>query len=220
MRVLLVAIIFVAGVIVAYFLTNSSSNEKPLKVYNPIDVESEMVDEDLVRKGFGHTIQEFSFTDQTGKSYGSKDLKDKIYVAEYFFTTCGTICPKMNAEMQRVQEAFKGNDRFKIVSFTVDPETDSVAQMKNYADGHLADPKQWHFLTGNKKDLYKLARRSFFVLKPAEALNQGDVGSDFIHTNFFVLVDTQKRIRGYYDGTNSEEVNKLIGDIKKLLEEK
>lgn len=218
MRVLIVALIFVAGVIIAYFLTKPS-DEKPLKVYNPIDVQSEMVDKDLSRKGFGHTIQEFSFTDQTGKSYGSKDLKGKIYVAEYFFTTCGTICPVMNAEMQRVQEAYKGNDKFKILSFTVDPETDSVAQMKIYADGHGANPKQWHFLTGDKKDLYKLARRSFFVLKPAEAQNQGDVGSDFIHTNYFVLVDTQKRIRGYYDGTDSREVDKLIKDIQKLLEE-
>lgn len=217
MRVLLVALIFVGGIIIAYFLTKP--DEKPLKIYNPIDVESEMVEKDLVRKGFGHTIQEFSFTDQTGNSYGSKDLKDKIYVAEYFFTTCGTICPRMNAEMQRVQAAFKGNDQFKIVSFTVDPETDTVAQMKNYADGHGADPKQWHFLTGDKTDLYKLARRSFFVLKPAEAANQGDVGSDFIHTNYFVLVDTKKRIRGYYDGTSSKEVDKLIGDINQLFTE-
>lgn len=217
MRVLIVALIFVVGVIIAYFLTRPG--EKPLKVYNPVDVESKMVDKDLVRKGFGHRIQEFSFTDQSGKSYGSKDLEDKIYVAEYFFTTCGTICPVMNAEMQRVQAAFKGNNRFKILSFTVDPETDSVAQMKNYADAHGADPTQWHFLTGDKKDLYKLARRSFFVLKPAEAQNQGDVGSDFIHTNYFVLVDTQKRIRGYYDGTNPKEVDTLIKDIQKLLEE-
>lgn len=218
MRVFILALIFVVGVIVAYFLTRPG--EKPLKIYNPIDVESEMVDKDLARKGFGHHIQEFSFTDQSGKSYGSKDLEDKIYVAEYFFTTCGTICPIMNAEMQRVQAAFKGNSEFKILSFTVDPETDSVAQMKNYADAHGADPKQWHFLTGDKKDLYKLARRSFFVLKPAEAQNQGDVGSDFIHTNYFVLVDTQKRIRGYYDGTNFKEVDKLILDIQKLMEEK
>jgi protein SCO1/2 len=219
MRVLIVALIFVAGVTIAYFLTKPSEDET-LKVYNPIDVEAEMVDKDLSRKGFGHTIQEFSFTDQSGKSYGSKDLKGKIYVAEYFFTTCGTICPVMNAEMQRVQQAFRGNDSFRILSFTVDPETDSVAQMKLYADGHGADPKQWHFLTGDKKDLYQLARRSFFVLKPAEAANQGDVGSDFIHTNYFVLVDTKKRIRGYYDGTDSKEVDKLIKDIQKLLEEK
>ena len=219
MRVLIVALIFIVGVTIAYFLTKPSE-DKPLKIYNPIDVEPEMVDQDLIRKGFGHTIQEFSFTDQSGEAYGSKDLKGKIYVAEYFFTTCGTICPKMNAEMQRVQQAFKGNDSFKILSFTVDPETDSVAQMKLYADGHGADPKQWHFLTGDKKDLYQLARRSFFVLKPAEASNQGDVGSDFIHTNYFVLVDTKKRIRGYYDGTSPKEVDKLIGDIKKLLEER
>lgn len=218
MRVFIIALIFIAGVTIAYFFTKPG--EKPLKVYNPIDVESEMVEKDLARKGFGHTIQEFSFTDQSGKAYGSKDLKGKIYVAEYFFTTCGTICPVMNAEMRRVQAAYKGNELFKILSFTVDPETDSVAQMKTYADGHGADPNQWHFLTGNKTDLYKLARRSFFVLKPAEAANQGDVGSDFIHTNYFVLVDTQKRIRGYYDGTDSREVDKLIGDIKKLLEEK
>jgi protein SCO1 len=218
MRVFIIALIFISGVTVAYFLTKPG--EKPLKVYNPIDVEAEMVDKDLSRKGYGHKIGEFSFTDQTGKTYGSKDLKGKIYVAEYFFTTCGTICPKMNAEMQRVQEAFKGKDEFKILSFTVDPQTDSVAQMKLYADGHGADPDQWHFLTGEKKDLYRLARRSFFVLKPAEAANQGDVGSDFIHTNYFVLVDAQKRIRGYYDGTCSKEVDKLIGDIGKLLEEK
>ncbi len=217
MRILIVGLIFVVGVVVAYIFTKPE--DKPLKIYNPIDVESEMVEKDLVRKGFGHTIQEFSFTDQNGKQFGSKDLKGKIYVAEYFFTTCGTICPRMNAEMQRVQQAYKGNDQFKILSFTVDPETDSVAQMKLYADGHGADPKQWHFLTGEKTDLYKLARRSFFVLKPAEAANQGDVGSDFIHTNYFVLVDTQKRIRGYYDGTDSQEVDKLIGDIGKLLEE-
>lgn len=217
MRVLIVALIFIVGITVAYFL--NQPREKPLKIYNPVDVESEMVEKDLARKGYGHTIQEFSFTDQTGKTYGSKDLKGKIYVAEYFFTTCGTICPRMNQEMMRVQKAYHENDQFKILSFTVDPETDSVAQMKNYAEGHGADSKQWHFLTGDKSELYKLARRSFFVLKPAEAVNQGDVGSDFIHTNYFVLVDTQKRIRGYYDGTSSKEVDKLIGDIGKLLEE-
>jgi len=217
MRVFIVALIAIVGIVIAYQFTKPG--EKPLKIYNPVDVEPEMVDEDLKRKGLGHTIQEFSFTDQSGKAYGSKDLKGKIYVAEYFFTTCGTICPVMNAEMQRVQEAFIGNNAFRILSFTVDPETDSVAQMKNYAEAHSADPKQWHFLTGKKEDLYKLARRSFFVLKPAEAQNQGDVGSDFIHTNYFVLVDTQKRIRGYYDGTDSREVDKLIEDIQKLMEE-
>jgi protein SCO1/2 len=96
---------------------------------------------------------------------------------------------------------------------------DKVEQLKRYAEKHQAVVGQWHFLTGKKDELYNLARKSFFVLKPAEAANQGDVGSDFIHTNNFVLVDKQKRIRGYYDGTSSKEVTRLIADVKKLLDE-
>jgi protein SCO1/2 len=125
----------------------------------------------------------------------------------------------MNKQMQRVQQAYKGDKRIKILSFTVDPDTDTVEQMKRYAAQHGADDQQWHFLTGKKADLYALARKSFFVLKPAEAENQGDVGSDFIHTNNFVLVDQRMRIRGYYDGTSTEEVDKLIRDMQRLLDE-
>jgi protein SCO1/2 len=216
LRVIIVGLIFIIGVVVAYNITKSDS-EKPLKIYNPIDVQPEMVDRDLVRQGFGHKIGHFSFTDQTGVAFGSNELKGKVYVAEYFFTTCGTICPKMTKQMQRVQNAMKKDERFKIVSFTVNPETDSVAQMAKYAKDHHADNQQWHFLTGKKEDLYKLARRSFFVLKPAEVVNQGDVGSDFIHTNHFVLVDQDKQIRGYYDGTDPKEVDALIHDAKRLL---
>ena len=164
-------------------------------------------------------VQPFSFTNQDGKQVTEKVLQNKITVVEYFFTTCKSICPIMNRQMQRVDEAFKNDSDIQIFSFTVDPETDDVPQMKKYATGHQATSGKWHFLTGEKEDLYKLARRSFFVLKPAEAQNQGDVGSDFIHTNYFVLVDTRKRIRGYYDGTDSREVDKLIKDISKLLAE-
>ncbi len=121
--------------------------------------------------------------------------------------------------MRRIQDAYPSDNRLKILSFTVDPETDTVAELKRYATVHHADDNQWHFLTGQKADLYKLARRSFFVLKPAEVENQGDVGSDFIHTNNFVLVDQRMRIRGYYDGTSSTEVTKLINDIKRLFDE-
>jgi protein SCO1/2 len=218
MRIILVVLIFIIGVVSAYFITKPSE-EKPIKIYNPIDVQPEMVEKDLMRKGFGHTIATFSFTDQTGKPFGSKNLKGKIYVAEYFFTTCGTICPRMNAQMQRVHEAFKNNTRFNIVSLTVDPETDTVAQLARYAQEHKADARQWHFLTGKKEDLYRLARRSFFLLKPAEVKNQGDIGSDFIHTNNFVLIDQHQQIRGYYDGTNPKEVDHLIQDIQQLLNE-
>ena len=106
-----------------------------------------------------------------------------------------------------------------MLSFTVDPENDTPAQLKRYAQLHKANPKTWHFLTGSKEQLYRLARKSFFVLKPAEVANQGDVGSDFIHTNNFVLVDKQRRIRGYYDGTSPADVDRLITDAKMLLEE-
>ena len=125
----------------------------------------------------------------------------------------------MNEQMRRVQFAYSKEDDVKILSFTVNPDVDSVEQMKRYADQHDAKEGHWHFLTGEKEDLYSLARKSFFILKPAEAQNLGDAGSDFIHTNNFVLVDQKKRIRGYYDGTNKDEVTKLIVDIRRLLDD-
>lgn len=193
--------------------------EKKLPVLNPIDLESEMVDEELLRVGYGHTIGNFSFLNQDGKKITQKEVEGKVYVAEYFFTTCKSICPLMNTQMKRVQERYSSVKNLKILSFTVDPEVDSVEQMKSYASGHGAIPGKWHFLTGDKKELYSLARKSFFILKPAEAQNLGDGGSDFIHTNNFVLVDREGRIRGYYNGTSHEEVDKLLLDIEKLLKE-
>ena len=156
---------------------------------------------------------------QDGKRITEMEVKGKVFVAEYFFTTCGTICPKMNEQMRRIQLAFAANNDVRLLSFTVDPKVDTVEQMKRYADGHGAKEGQWHFLTGSKEKLYELARKSFFVLKPAEAQNLGDVGSDFIHTNNFVLVDRQGRIRGYYDGTSEKEVDQLMKDIDRLLVE-
>jgi protein SCO1/2 len=217
-RILFLAIFFIIGVTITYFMI-VPKKEKPLPIINPVDLSEEMVDPELLRLGYGHTIGDFSFKDQTGKLFTQKQLKGKIFVAEYFFTTCGTICPKMNVQMQRVQEAFNSNYKVQILSFTVNPAVDTIEQMQRYANEHSADAKQWHFLTGEKDKLYDLARKSFFVLKPAEAENQGDVGSDFIHTNNFVLVDQKMRIRGYYDGTSIKEVDKLIHDIEHLLEE-
>ena len=219
MRLLIVGIIVFISIGIAYQLIKPSE-KKVLKVYNPIDIDSDLVEDEIERVGYGHTIQSFSFTDQNNKAFGSKDLKGKVYVAEYFFTTCGTICPIMNAQMQRVQQKFRGNKDFRIVSITVDPEQDSVPQLFQYAKNHQADNNQWHFLTGKKEALYQLARRSFFLLKPAAVRNQGDVGSDFIHTNYFVLVDQESQIRGYYDGTSEKAVDTLLMDIDLLLEEK
>lgn len=219
-RIILTLSIVIVAILIGYYLLIPADKSLELPVINPVDVESEMVDSSILRKGIGHRIGSFSFTNQNNEKIGLDDVKGKVFVAEYFFTTCGTICPKMNAQMQRVQKAYANNEAFKILSFTVDPEIDTVAQMKQYAVGHGAIDGQWHFLTGNKKALYSLARKSFFILKPAEAQNLGDAGSDFIHTNNFVLVDQQLRIRGYYDGTNSKDVDKLIRHIEVLMNEK
>ena len=215
-RILALLVLFIIGVTIAYFMM--LPKEKPLPVINPVDLEEEMVDPEMLRIGNGHRVGNFSFTNQFGETITQNSVKGKVYVAEYFFTTCGTICPKMNEQMQRVQLAFADNDEVRLLSFTVDPLVDTVEQMKRYADGHGAKKGQWHFLTGTKEKLYELARKSFFVLKPAEAANLGDAGSDFIHTNNFVLVDRIGRIRGYYDGTSKAEVDDLIKDIQRLLE--
>lgn len=119
--------------------------------------------------------------------------------------------------MQMVNQAFANNDNIGILSFTCDPETDTVAQLKRYADSHGATTPKWHFLTGDKKELYHFARNSLYVLNPESVLNQADDGSDFIHTNNFVLLDKLGQIRGYYDGTNEQEIKRLIEDIKTLI---
>ena len=217
-RIGFLALLFAVCVPLGYYIMNQKP-ETVLPVINPIDVQEEMVDPELLRVGQGHKVGKFSFQNQDNQTITESDVKGKIYVAEYFFTTCKSICPIMNKQMQRVQKAIKGNSNVTILSFTVDPAVDTVAQMKRYATSHNYVKGQLHFLTGKKEDLYGLARKSFFVLKPAEAQNLGDAGSDFIHTNNFVLVDGQGRIRGYYDGTNPKEVTTLIADIKRLEEE-
>lgn len=217
-RFIPLAIVLVVGFAFVYYYMQP--REKPLPFINPVDVNEEMVDPDLLRVGHGHTIGEFSFQNQYNRTITNIDVDGKVYVAEYFFTTCKSICPVMNKQMQRVYEEYRNEDDFAILSYSVDPETDTVEQMKRYADDHgVEDDGTWHFLTGDKDQLYQLARKSYFVLKPAEAQNLGDAGSDFIHTNNFVLVDRKSRIRGYYDGTNPKEVDQLIHDIEHLLEQ-
>ena len=213
--------ILFSGVIVAYFLNTNSINKRKehINVINPIDVDPDMVDPSLINIGVGHKINSFKFKNQYNKTVDLDDVKGSVFVAEYFFTTCPTICPIMNKQMQRVQKHFTNNDQFKILSFTVHPEVDTVEQLLKYAKKHSAVKNKWHFLTGSKEKLYESARKSFFLLKPAEVKNQGDLGSDFIHTNNFVLIDKFLQIRGYYDGTNPEEIDQLIRDAEKLITE-
>jgi protein SCO1/2 len=218
-KILAFGLVVIISVIVAYFMITGKKNTKAPDVLNPIDLNPETVDQDLLQVGQGHKIGEFSFNNQDDQPIGLKDLKGKVFVAEYFFTTCQTICPRMNDQMQRIQQAFKDETNFKILSFTVNPEVDTVEQLKRYAQEHQAIAGKWHFLTGEKTKLYEAARKYFFLLKKSEVENQGDVGSDFIHTNNFVLIDREQRIRGYYDGTNPKEVDKLIRDAKLILQE-
>lgn len=219
MRVIAIIVIVLLGIALAYYMTLTQTVQKQLPVIQPRDVKQEMVDPELLKKGIGHRIGNFAFQNQHDETITLNDVKGKVFVAEYFFTTCGTICPKMTEQMTRVQKRFRKNDEVAILSFTVNPSYDSVAVLNVYAEKYNAKKGQWHFLTGSQEDLYGLARKSFFVLKPAEAANLGDAGSDFIHTNNFVLVDQELRIRGYYDGTSISEVNELMDDIELLLKE-
>ena len=165
-----------------------------------------------------NSVQPFFFTDQDGKIISQKDVKGKVYVAEYFFTTCKGICPKMNTNMKELYAAFKDEPDFLILSHTVDPETDSVARMKHYADSLHADSKTWVFLTGRKDSLYRAARVSYLLDDPKN--NDEDISRQFIHTQFFALVDKQGDVRKIIDGLKKDEIAELKTDIENLLKEK
>jgi protein SCO1/2 len=163
-------------------------------------------------------VKPFAFTNQDGQVITEKDMKGKVAVVEYFFTTCKGICPKMNVNMQQVYDQYKGEQDFRILSHTVDPETDSVARMKRYADSLGANPRQWWFLTGRKDSLYAAARNSYLLDDPKN--NTGAMDEQFIHTQFFALVDKKGNVRGIYDGLKKEEVDELKQNIEVLLKEK
>ncbi len=162
-----------------------------------------------------HTIPAFEFTDQFNETVDLKTVEGKIYVTEYFFTTCQSICPIMNNNLVKVYSTFKDRPDFLILSHTVDPENDSVPVLKAYADQHGVNNKNWLFLTGKKVDLYGLARKGYLL-----NAEEGDGGAeDFIHTQNFALIDKERHVRGYYDGTDSKEVDRLITEIKLLIKE-
>jgi protein SCO1/2 len=162
-----------------------------------------------------HTIPDFEFTDQYNEKINSDSVKGKIYVTEYFFTTCKSICPIMNSNLDRIYKDFKKRKGFLILSHTVDPETDSVPVLKAYADIHGVKDKKWLFVTGSKQKLYELARKGYLL-----NTEDGDGGEeDFIHTQNFALIDKERHIRGYYDGTDSLEINRLVQDLNLLFKE-
>jgi protein SCO1 len=175
--------------------------------------------------GFGQSqlpvlsyVHPFSFSNQEGKAITQKDVDGKVYVAEYFFTTCKGICPKMNQHMRKIAGDYAGEPDFRLLSYTVDPETDTVARMKRYADSLGADPAKWWFLTGRKDSLYHLARGSYLLDDPKN--NSIDINDQFIHTQFLALVDRGGRVRKIYDSLKKDELDELEKDIKVLLKEK
>lgn len=163
-------------------------------------------------------VKPFSFERQDGRQISEKNVAGKVYAAEFFFTTCEGICPKMNRNMKKVFDAFKNENDFLILSHTVDPETDNTARLKTYADSLGADIKNWWFLTGSKDSLYKTARESYILDDPKN--NATNIDEQFIHTQFFALIDRNGQVRGIYDGLKKDEIEKLITDIKDLLKEK
>ncbi len=213
LRIAIMVLVFVVGVTGSYLILKP---EPRLPIYNPSEIDRRLVAEDLRDKGIDHKVLDFKLVNQFGDSISDADMEGKIYVADFFFTVCPDICKDMAIQKRRLQEALKGEEDFMILSHSVTPDYDSVPVIKAYADLQGAIPGKWHILTGDKPQIYDLARRSYFAI-----FDQGGNGdeADFIHTENFVLIDKQKRIRGYYDGTSEEDVDRLIEDFAILKAE-
>lgn len=205
-------IIFLSFVAVCIISCNQTS-QKQLPVYNPSDFNPDLVDRSLLNTSENHTVANFKLINQNGKTITQEDYKNKIYVADFFFTSCPTICPIMTDNMGKLQKKFIDNSEIMFLSLSVTPKIDSVAVLRKYADDNGVIDSKWNITTGDKKHIYELARKSYFAV-----VEQGDGGlQDFIHTPNFILVDKKKQIRGVYDGTYDTEILRLIDDIKILL---
>lgn len=204
----------VSVVAIALFYT-ALKPKKTLAVFNPADVNPELVDSTVQYVRKYHTIADFSFTNQNGKTITQQDYEGKIYVADFFFTTCGSICPKMTTNLVDVQKAIANNPKVMLLSHTVTPEIDSVPVLKAYAIKNGVNDAKWNLVTGDKKEIYRMARQSYLAVK----LGKPSELYDMVHTENFVLVDTKRRVRGFYDGTKKEDIQKLIEDIDFLCKE-
>ena len=203
-------------VIIFAFVVITSCNrkdKKKLPIYNPADFKPELVDKSLRSTSNYHTVSNFSLINQNGETITQENYKDKIYVADFFFTRCGTICPIMTGNMAKIQKKFLNYNDVMLLSLSLTPEIDSVSVLKDYAKNKGVIDTKWNITTGNKKHIYNLARKSYFAV-----VEKGDGGlQDFIHTPNFILIDKKKQIRGIYDGTNDDDIKRIIDDIKNLL---
>lgn len=187
------------------------SSNIDLPIIGPSDFKNELVD-NKVNKEQSHFVSDFELINQNGDTITNKDYEDKIYVVDFFFTRCGSICPIMTNNMKKIQDKFLENDNLMLLSISVTPNIDNVATLKKYAKSKGVINSKWNITTGNKKHIYELARKSYFAV-----LKKGDGGlQDFIHTPNFILIDKKKQIRGIYDGTDDTEIKRVIKDIKTL----
>ena len=209
---LLIVFFIVFSVVAISSFNYVQTQEKKLPIYSPSMVSDELVEEDLRYVKKYHRISDFSLLNQNGNNVTQEDYKNKIYVADFFFTTCPDICPIMTGNMLYLQENLKDTN-VMLASFSVTPKIDTVEVLKEYSTLKGVDDARWNLMTGDKKQIYDLARKSYLVAKAIpDGKNHG-----MIHTENFVLVDRDKRIRGYYDGTNIEDMNKLLDDIQILI---
>lgn len=206
-----IVLLIVSAVIVSLFY-NALQPKEMLPVYQPAMVNFELVDSTLQHVKKYHTIADFALTNQNGKLVTQKDYRNKIYIADFFFTTCPTICPIMTKNMAAIQDKILNDEEVMLLSHSVTPDIDSVPQLKKYALEKGVMDSKWNLVTGNKQQIYELARKSYLAVK-----TDGDGGPyDMIHTENFILVDKERRIRGFYDGTNRAEIDKLLEDLKIL----
>ncbi|MCT4629553.1 SCO family protein [Winogradskyella sp.] len=202
-------------IIIISIIYNALNVKKPLPIYQPAMVSEELVDSSIQHQMKYHKIADFSLTNQNGKTITQDTYKDKIYVADFFFTTCQTICPIMTDHMYQIQKEIINDDDVMLLSHSVTPIIDSVAQLKKYAKEKGVIDRKWNLVTGDKKQIYELARKSYLAVK-----TQGNGDEyDMIHTENFMLIDKKRQIRGFYDGTKPEDIESLLEDIKTLKDE-
>lgn len=194
---------------------SSFTSEKDLPILGRREITVKEINGAEVADTIYHTIAGFRFLNQDSTWISNETFDGKIYVADFFFTSCPTICPIMKTQMVRIYEEFEGNPEVALLSHSIDPEHDSVAVLRDFSERLGVESSQWHFVTGDKDDIYDLGETSYMVVAGEDETAPGG----YIHSGAFLLVDKQRRIRGVYDGTIEEEVDQLIKDIKKLLNE-
>jgi protein SCO1/2 len=206
-------LIWFLGTLIFLVLSCNNWGRKELPIYNPSDFNAELVDVSLQSKNGNHTVSDFELINQNGKIVTQEDYRDRVYIVDFFFTRCPSICPLMTSNMIKIQNEFLNNSDIMLLSLSVTPEIDSISVLRKYANDKGAIDSKWNITTGNKKHIYELARKSYFAV-----VEQGDGGmQDFIHTPNFILVDKKRQIRGVYNGTENEEINRLMDDLRILI---